>query len=876
MTHIMINMDKMHLRTSLATLAVLAVGLCGSPAIAWSADDVVVNPVNLDYQNALVRLKVDLPDGVDSDGVTVTANGRPVPAQVDEAGRLWVAATVKPMAKVTYRVTDQPAKSPAPGRYDPAVTAQVEALLAGKAARQIADGPLFRRWRVEQDGYVMRVTQQPGKPFALVEESGAADWTLPLDTGLAAGGRQALMQRWFVEPFKESQGLETVALSNDATRLKGAVIELLPRWTQSYDEGWFFGVTDGRRLVAVMPLRAGRWRWPHDAKLTARVDEAGRPILDGSMPHGARYWLLIAGPSDLASRLLDIAKAEGFAPLDKLHNHYVFGPIAADEKPAEVLNFYSNDTNPTHVIRRWGRAAVKDAAAGKTKHALADVYEVQARLDPDWFGRYEHGWSPINPNFYTDFMRLAIAQAAMLRGDPAFPHVRDQAVEVFKSDLDHSVTLPGGAGQECPGYLAHAMEQWEPLAPVSAKYLGYDPRADPRYAAAASFIAHLSHPDGEGGRIFHPGGDTHPGRPEPIGFAAEYGVRADPATFVTEELPGFGVVFRDKSGTPHETYLAFKSGPNRGHYHGDQLSFHYIADGRPLAIDHRVSYSPRAGQEHMHNRVSFSAPGVPWANMDGHERLIAFEAGEQAALAIGQVESLRLRPVKQYPPEDWDTAADLVRFDHPLKYRRTIVMLRDLPSPVFVVYDQFDVPTDDVTATWNLHVKSNGIRQEGSIVRFSDLTVHVIEPEAFAFASFPSTAENWLTEKKAGEATEGARLTARPGSGRFLTVLVPAAAGNVAVEPAPGGVKVGPYAVRFAEGFADRTSRVAGDGVVVGVRRDGADVLRLTQDQVDLNRSQGEIGLFIPDVGYPFGPIPDWLIEQRGGRIQPIDLTPDN
>ena len=45
-----------------------------------------------------------------------------------------------------------------------------------------------------------------------------------------------------------------------------------------------------------------------------------------------------------------------------------------------------------------------------------------------------------------------------------------------------------------------------------------------------------------------------------------------------------GVVFRNRPGTDKETYLAFKSGPNRGHYHGDQLSLHYCADARQVAI----------------------------------------------------------------------------------------------------------------------------------------------------------------------------------------------------------------------------------------------------------------------------------------------------
>ena len=42
--------------------------------------------------------------------------------------------------------------------------------------------------------------------------------------------------------------------------------------------------------------------------------------------------------------------------------------------------------------------------------------------------------------------------------------------------------------------------------------------------------------------------------------------------------------FRNQPGTDKETYLAFKSGPNRGHFHGDQLSLHYCADARQGVI----------------------------------------------------------------------------------------------------------------------------------------------------------------------------------------------------------------------------------------------------------------------------------------------------
>ena len=57
----------------------------------------------------------------------------------------------------------------------------------------------------------------------------------------------------------------------------------------------------------------------------------------------------------------------------------------------------------------------------------------------------------------------------------------------------------------------------------------------------------------------------------------------------------------------------------------------------------------------------------------------------------------------------------------------------------------------------------------------------------------------------------------------------------------------------------------AGDVVVYAtVKRSGKTVLTLTGKDID--RSQSEIGLFVPDAGYPFGDIPERLIRQRMKR----------
>ncbi|MGD0898952.1 MAG: hypothetical protein ABR915_14025 [Thermoguttaceae bacterium] len=52
----------------------------------------------------------------------------------------------------------------------------------------------------------------------------------------------------------------------------------------------------------------------------------------------------------------------------------------------------------------------------------------------------------------------------------------------------------------------------------------------------------------------------------------------------------------------------------------------------------------------------------------------------------------------------------------------------------------------------------------------------------------------------------------------------------------------------------------------VVVRRNGKEIMALTGGDINLNRSQGEVGLCFPDAGHVFGPLPDWLLRQRAPR----------
>jgi len=340
-------------------------------------------------------------------------------------------------------------------------------------------------------------------------------------------------------------------------------------------------------------VRASQWVWPHNNSIQAIVKESGDYAgLRCPTWKGQRLWWLFAptlAPCDIA-----YVTRYAWEGLDKL-NHEFLLDWPGQKGSFAGMNFYDGgQMNPTGGIRGAGRRALADA--GKAGD-FSTLTRVQVMMHPDAYGSYWNFWSPENPNFFTDFMRVPIALTAQLKGCPHFETLRRAAEAKLREDMAHSVTLHGGAGQE-----------------------------------------------------------------------------------------------------------------------------------------------------HMHNRVAFGtvAATVPvadgkrdacrYANMDGYERLIAFKTSPVADVAIGQVESERLRQVEKLPPEIWHQEYPQHPFAKPLVYRRTIVLVKGGPQDYFVIRDQF-----------------------------------------------------WASEP-----------------------LAPA--------------------------------------------------------EINLDRSQGDIGLFVPDAGYPFGELPDWLIRPRARR----------
>jgi hypothetical protein len=841
---------------------ILATGACAQ-------ESTLLNPLDRECRDELVRLKTLVPTGAFS----VTEDGKPVPYQV-ESNAIWICSTFAPQSAHKYEVVPgQPAKfaprvkitkvgrlyeldngvfavrvpdfqdAPKDLVSGPIAGVRVGGKWVGESFWNlrhciltnsiVGDGPLFAKVKlVYMGGHgqgEVTITVGPGWQHALIEEKHSMERESYYEINLGKGWTP---NAGISRPF--SGGLHEPTMAPPANRplLPGKqpfapaelFINLFPRWNQHCKDGWFFAATDGTNQLGALVTRASRWFWPHDNAIQAVVKPSGDYAgLRCPTWHGARLWMLTTGPGDEA-----YVNRYALESLDKLNHELILDWPGVTGKFAGFFP-YTSAINPTGGIRGMGRAAV--AEAGKPG-GYSTLTQAQMMLHPDCYGSYYLGWSPENPNFFSDYIKVPIAMICRLKAHPRFKELAALAEAKLREDVDFSVTLPGGAGQECPGYQGRGAGAAFTLAGICQEHLAFDPLTWPRVNAGKEFLQRISQPDGEK-RLWLPMGDTHPDTHNVMILS-----NLDAKQFTTVELPGFGVIFNDKPGTPQETYLAFKAGPNRGHYHGDQLAFHLGANAKPIAVDHHCSYKPRAGQEHMHNRVAFSTEKMPWANMDGYERLIAFKTSPQADIAVGEVTSDRLREVTKLPPENWHAEYPQMPLSKPLTYRRTVVFVKGGAQDYFVLRDQF-AGNDELNATYCLHVLSDKADRQGATVDFGNLTLYCAKPATFAFDRL-----DWSHQNGGEEKTVGARLTIKGKEGEFITVLYPGKAPAIATTA--NGVKVGNDELTFTgdEVRLNGTPLLAGNGI-------------------KLDRPQGDIGLFVPDAGYPFGSIPDWLIQQR-------------
>ena len=523
-----------------------------------------------------------------------------------------------------------------------------------------------------------------------------------------------------------SAALQVLPLAPMARLSSGSLGYMMPRWSQACDSRFYWGVgaggANGSAALGVLALRGGDWLWPQyrsQAYETMRWHLMG-PWSGGPgtgylhLPlYGSRVWYVLGGALEAtALRAGELQQAYAGQTLERLTNVYDLAWPGSGEAPNATYDaqglyyFYSDATDPTHTVRAQGKAllaALAGGAATAPPAGLATLAAANTYCDPDWWGSYVGFSSPENPNFYTDFSKLCLgwSLAVALRGHPRAPFYCALARGVWEADLRHSIALPSGAGQESPGYTAHALGSWvseAPLLDAICPNASAPAHAHPRLTAASAFLLRTSQPwayhflgpaaadngDAPRGRFVLPLGDTHPTSTNFTALLASLSAAGVPppalppvAEWASAEVPGFGALLQRSAGTPAETFLALKASPSRGHNHGDQLSIHYAAYGARSVIDIMAGYLPRPYQEFWHNRLCFGE----LQNLDGYERLLGFAGGGGAgggggaAVAVGQVASARLLSQPARPPQNYLQVFPTQALRAPLVYRRAAVLV---------------------------------------------------------------------------------------------------------------------------------------------------------------------------------------------------------
>ncbi len=894
---------------SAASLLVLPTHNCAmGESMGVAGEVIILNPTKFDYRDAIVRLKeIGLNEPT---AYKVFFGGKEIPSQVESTGGkkyLWACVTAPAQSSQTFSF-----KAGKPLKFSPKVSVQKKGQVyemqneflqitipaiaqneipgpivrialndAKQAARSFwatdkklksfsakitGDGTIFAKLSLRYEFYKKGANAAGGTSFSQIDIMLAPEFRHAVITERHEMEREDYWLLEMSDGWKPTSGIskqfnngpggdsnyqvppmdrpllpvENVSFSPDL------YISLLPRWNQHFKDGWAFAATNEQQHLSAVAVKASLWKWPHDNSLHCLVNQSGNyAAVQCPTWHGERTWWL--SPSLLPMDTEYIAKY-AWEDIDKINNEFILNWPSKKVQWWSINPYNSDEINPTHTTRQIGKAAIKNAGKEPDDTTLI---RFQTLMHPDCFGSYWNYFSPENPNFFTDYYLVPIALATNLKKHPRFNDFRQQAEQKFLEDLYHSITLPGGAGQECPGYGHYAMSLWREIAAMGREHLGFNMDfINTRFAAAESFYKRVSYPDGAI-RRGSPVGDSHPDREGGTGMPV---VKVDAdivSKWETKELPGFGVLFCNKPGTEKETYLSFKSGPNRCHYHGDQLSFHYCNNARPLIVDHHCSYHPRAGQEHMHNRMAFFTSEMPYANMDGYERVVAFKTSKNIDVSIGQVASNRLRKVAQFPPEIWDARFPQLQFNQPLVYRRTVILMKNGPVDYFIFRDQFwaDRP---ISAAFCLHTYGNSPVKQDHLFNFGNLFLYCNQSDLI-MKNF-----DWEHENGGKEVTKGIRLETTAQAGDIITVLYP---GNVAplIKNLPGGIQVGHDEILFNQkDESDEPSTAA-----ITIRQGKQKVFTLFNQEIDLNRWQGEIGIFIPDAGYPFGDIPEWLIKQR-------------
>jgi len=207
-----------------------------------------------------------------------------------------------------------------------------------------------------------------------------------------------------------------------------------------------------------------------------------------------------------------------------------------------------------------------------------------------------------------------------------------------------------------------------------------------------------------------------------------------PASFETMEweshaFAGFGSIMRSRFGTRKETFVSFKAGGAKGHYHNDELSFHFYGSGTPLSLDYNCSYHPRGDHAGLHNSMTFgkSAPITHAGDtnaVEGLEQLfgvgtvLAFNSTPAADVISAEVrnDALELSPI--YPEDAKFQYAYSSRKVSPITHRRTMLLVK---HPTGERLNDYLVVCDETQSgepqQLNIHLLARDVKRDGALIR---------------------------------------------------------------------------------------------------------------------------------------------------------------
>jgi hypothetical protein len=391
-----------------------------------------------------------------------------------------------------------------------------------------------------------------------------------------------------------------------------------------------------------------------------------------------------------------------------------------------------------------------------------------------WPG-WTNGWNPGNPNFHTDKYSVAIYAGAALLDHP---HAKDWLAfgrKNFDEDMSKVLLPPDGVGYECPGYSGYSLREQLALARVFANVGMGDPVVEnPLFKARGRWHRHLLTPRDVRLGIRHqaPIGDTHrwgAGEGFLFGMLGKFYKTADPAFAsemmgmwklyrdqgmggdlmsdvidVDQSIPpmpvekmdwasrtfhGFGAVMRSRFGREDETFVSFKAGQTHGHYHNDDLSYHFHGAGRPVSLDYNCSYHPRGDHAALHNSMTFGV-SKPYLHQDankpveaaeqlgGRARVGVFVGTAAADLVVAERDgnALELRPI--YPEDARFAYAYPRRAVERIVHRRWLALVKHAEGGKLA--DYLVVRDDTISAEpqqINIHLLARDVKRDGAIVR---------------------------------------------------------------------------------------------------------------------------------------------------------------